>query len=141
MVYEIESHEVNDDPLDLPFTAGEVANICQRLPNGKAGGLDQIQYEHLTYGGKACCDILTVVLNSIREIESVPESLTTEITLSLFKGKKKSKLDKDSYRGITLLSVIGKFFQLQQKFFQWQLSIALEFQTKCSLHIKSRTVV
>ena len=57
VVYEIESHEVNDDPLDLPFTAGEVASICQHLPNGKAGGLDQIQYEHLTYGGKACCDI------------------------------------------------------------------------------------
>ncbi len=81
------------------------------MPNGKAGYLDQIQYEHLEYGGKACCDILTVVLNSVREIESVPESLTTEITLSLFKGKKKSKLDKDSYRGITLLSVIGKIFE------------------------------
>ena len=48
----------------------------------------------MRYGGKACCDILTVLQNSIREIESVAESLTTEITLSLFKGKRRVNLTK-----------------------------------------------
>ena len=45
--YSPESFKVCDDPLDTPFEVDEVAEICQHLPNGKAGGLDGIQYEHL----------------------------------------------------------------------------------------------
>lgn len=109
--YSTLSHEVTDDPLDTQFQVDEVANVCRSLPNGKAGGLDGIQYEHLKYGGDSCWESLTRILNSIRELEILPESMTTGMIISLFKGKKKSKFDKDSYRGITLLNVIGKILE------------------------------
>ena len=83
----------------------EVAEICQHLANDKAAGLDGIQYEHLKYGGYYCWSTLTNILNSIRELENLPESTTIGIVISLFKAKKKSKFDMDSYRGITLTSL------------------------------------
>ena len=70
--YSTESFKVRDDPLDTPFEVDEVAEICQHLPNGKAGGLDGIQYEHLKYGGYYCWSTLTNNLNSIRELENLP---------------------------------------------------------------------
>lgn len=75
---------------------GEVVEVCRCLPNGKASGLD---------------GILAKILNFIREHEQLPESATVGAILSLFKGKKKSKLCKESYRGITLLNVIGKILE------------------------------
>ena len=77
----------------------------------KASGLDGIQYEHFKYAGEECWKLLAKILNFIREHEQLPESATIGAILSLFKGKKKSKLCKESYRGITLLNVIGKILE------------------------------
>ena len=45
--YSIKSFEADtDDPLQNSFTMGEVVEVCRSLPNGKASGLDVIQYEH-----------------------------------------------------------------------------------------------
>ncbi len=110
--YSIKSFEVDtDDPLQYPFDAEEVVEVCRNLPNGKASGLDGIQYEHFKYAGEDCWKLLTKILNFIREHEQVPESATVGVILSLFKGKKKSKLCKENYRGITLLNVIGKILE------------------------------
>ena len=64
--YSTESFKVRDDPLGTPFEVDEVAEICQHLPNGKAGGLGGIQYEHLKYDGYYFWSTLTNILNSIR---------------------------------------------------------------------------
>ena len=48
---------------------------------------------------------MTDVFNAIRALEAIPESVEIGVIYSLFKGKKKNKLDKDNYRGITLLNV------------------------------------
>ena len=87
--YSIKSLEVDVDPLQYPFAMGEVAEVCRNLPNGKASGLDGIQYEHFKYAGVDCWNLLTKILNFIRECEQLPESTTVGVILSLFKGKKK----------------------------------------------------
>ena len=109
--YLVKSYDFHDDPLDTPFQLNEVSAICKQLPNGKAGGLDGVQYEHLKYAGDSCLTLLTTILNAIREFEDLPESTIVGVIISLFKGKMKSKLDKDNYRGITLLNVIGKILE------------------------------
>ena len=42
----------HNEPLDKPFEVNEVKAICKKLPNGKAGGPDNLTYKHLKYGGK-----------------------------------------------------------------------------------------
>ena len=56
-------------------------------------------------------NVLTDILNLIRIIEDVPNSMTTGLITSIYKGKKKSRLHRDNYRGITLLNVIGKILE------------------------------
>lgn len=100
-----------DDVLDEPFMFDEVQEICLQLPNNKTGGLDGLVYEHVKYGGEELLTLLTSVLNIIRELEDVPNSMAMGLIISLYKGKKKNKLLKDSYRGITLLNVAGKILE------------------------------
>ena len=47
----------------------------------------------------------------MRDLEYVPELCALEKIISLFKGKKKDRLKKCNYRGITLLNVLGKGFE------------------------------
>ena len=68
-------------------------------------------YEYLKYGGAALFEILTKVFNAARELEYSAESWTLGCIISLFKGGKKNKRDRNNYRGITLLNVIGKVYE------------------------------
>ena len=65
----------------------------------------------MKFGGGELLVLLTSLLNIIRETEDVPNSMTIGLIISLYKGKKKNKLLKDSYRGITLLNVVGKILE------------------------------
>jgi hypothetical protein len=105
------SANVTNDVLETPFTTEEVSNLCLKLPNNKVGGMDELVYEHVKYAGKQFFVVLTDVFNAIRALEAIPESVEIGVIYSLFKGKKKNKLDKDNYRGITLLNVIGKILE------------------------------
>ena len=54
---------------------------------------------------------LTRIFNAVRQIEYVAESWTLGNIFSILKKGKNNKLDKVSYRGITLLNVMGKVFE------------------------------
>lgn len=109
--YETESQNATYDALDEDFTVEEVCAICVKLPNAKSTGPDGLAYEHIKYGGCAIMNTLTVVLNAIRCIEQIPKSLAVGDIISLFKTNKKIRHNKDHYRGITLLNVVGKIFE------------------------------
>ena len=55
---------------------------------------------------------LTGILNLIIELELIPLSLKQGITIPVFKGGGKDPLNVNSYRGITLNSVISKIMEL-----------------------------
>ena len=120
-----------DDPLDEPFQIAEVGAICDKLPNGKAGGLDTLTYEHIKYGGVTVYAILTKIFNAVRELEYVVENWLVGNVISILKSGKK-KCDKGNYRGITLLNILGKIFE-RLMLNRWiptfrQLDIPNEFQ-------------
>ena len=110
-VFESHKNEDSNDPLEEPFKLDHIRSICQKLPNGKSSGTDGLLYEHLKYAHFSLYDLLTRLFNAVRIVEDAPESFTVGIIISLFKGKKKDRLQKCNYRGITLLNVIGKVFE------------------------------
>jgi len=100
--------------LDLPITADEVSSACSNLPNKKAPGHDMIMYEHLKYGGTSLHLNLAILYNTILEtniIHIIPNAFKVGTLVPLYKGKGKDKHRMDSYRGITLMSVLNKLLE------------------------------
>ena len=77
----------------------------------KSAGPDDITAEHLKYGGETVIVWLTGVLNTVVDAEQVPACLKQGITIPIYKGGGKDPLDVNSYRGITLNSVISKVLE------------------------------
>ena len=67
--------------------------------------------EHLKAGGKAVVIWLMKILNASVELESVPEVLKRGIVVPVYKGGGKNPLKANSYRGITLTSIMAKVLE------------------------------
>ena len=66
-----ESFTCEDDVLEKPLTIYEVSRVCLSLPNGKAGGLDGLVYEHLKYAGSYFLNVLTDILTYSMHIKRI----------------------------------------------------------------------
>ena len=101
--------ENGNDNIDFPFTVDEVRRHIKLLRNNKSAGYDRITNEYL----KNCPDIMILLLtkyfNIILESGIVPDDWCRALIQPIYK-KKGSKLDPDNYRGISLISCIGKLF-------------------------------
>ena len=93
--------------LDVPFTAEEVSTAVSKLKK-KAPGPDGLLAEHIKAGGEAVVIWLMNILNAIVELESVPAVLKRGVVVPVYKGGGKDPMKVDSYRGITLTSMIAK---------------------------------
>ena len=102
------THSISDD-LNADFTFEEVQKVIKKLKNNKASGVDYVINEFL----KNCPDSLVVVIvemfNLVLKTGIVPEDWAIGIIQPLYKNKG-SINSPDNYRGITLLSCIGKLF-------------------------------
>ena len=58
---------------------------------------------------------LAKILKRDEDVEDVSDSSAEGVIISHFKGKKKSKYNKNNYRGITLLNVVGKVLYLESR--------------------------
>ena len=105
------SREIEDFVLDTPFTPEEIESVLRNLKLGKSAGYDQVQPEHLKYGGPALYVWIKQVANAMIELECVPESLKVGIVTPLYKGGGKDPLDRNSYHGITLSPVLAKVLE------------------------------
>ncbi|VDI71276.1 Hypothetical predicted protein [Mytilus galloprovincialis] len=81
--------------------------ICQ-LKNGKAADSAGICSEHLKYGGETLVHVLTKLINLIFRHCNLPELFEMGLVSPVFKNKGKSATDPNSYRKITVSSVINK---------------------------------
>ena len=105
------SHENEEFLLDVPFTAEEVARAVARLKGRKAPGPDGLMAEHLKGGGDAVVIWLLRILNAVVELEVVPDVLKEGFIVPVYKGGGKDPLRVDSYRGVTLTSVVAKVLE------------------------------
>ena len=98
--------------LDVPFSTEEVEHAVKLMKLKKSAGPDDLTAEHLKYGGRSIITWLTGVLNSIIDVEQVPPCLKLGITIPIYKGGGKHPLDVNSYRGISVNSVVAKVLNL-----------------------------
>ena len=97
--------------LDVPFSTEEVEHTVNKMKLKKSAGPDNLTAEHLKFGGQAIITWLTEILNSIVDVEQIPSCLKLGITIPVYKGGGKDPLNTNSYRGITLNSVISKVLE------------------------------
>ena len=98
--------------LDVPFTAEEVERALSRLKRGKAAGPEGLMAEHLQEAGSEVQVWLRNVLNAIVELEEVPNTLKSGIIIPVYKGSGRDPVKTDSYRGVTLSSVLAKMLEM-----------------------------
>ena len=82
-----------------------------RLKNRKAAGPDGLMAEHLKLGGESVVIWLMNILNAVIELEVVPDVLKRGVVVPEYKGGGKDPLKADSYRGITLTSMVAKVLE------------------------------
>ena len=100
-----------DGILDYEIAIEEVESIVKSLKNGKSCGADEISPEHLKYGGPALICWLKRLFNAMVTLEYIPPSLCHGLIIPVYKGKGRDPFNPNSYRGITLTSVIAKIFE------------------------------
>ena len=99
------SNACEDSVLDREI---EPAEIARCLKNHKTGGNDGFVGELLKYGGSGMVNLLHQLFSVVWHAELVPPQWREGLIVNLF--KKGDKEVPGNYRGITLLSVVGKVF-------------------------------
>ena len=91
-----------------PFTFEEIKKGLSEISNGTAEGADGISNELMKFGGDPMAHSLVVLFNMIWMAEKNPSSWREGLLVNLY--KKEDREDPGNYRGITLLSCVGKLF-------------------------------
>ena len=100
------SESCEDDCLDIAIEKSEIVKCIRKLKNNKTGGSDGLVGELLKYGGSGMVCLLEQLFSVVWHEETVPRQWREGLIVNLF--KKGDREDPGNYRGITLLSVVGK---------------------------------
>ena len=82
--------------------------VLQNLKNGKAGGIDSLVNEIFKYGGNEIAAATWRLCEEVFRLERIPRDWARGLIFPLF--KEGDTRNPDNYRGITLLSVVGKIY-------------------------------
>ena len=94
--------------LNINITHEEIFKACRELKNGRSGGPDYVLNEFFKYGIDTFISYLGKLFNVIFEAGYFPEKWSEGHIIPLH--KKGDINDVGNYRGITLLSTLGKLF-------------------------------
>ena len=87
------------DILDRVISIGKVKIVMRNLKNGKAAGLEKYVDDNFLH-------LVTLILNKIFDSGKFPEEWALGVIVILF--QKGTKSDLNNYRGVILLSMLGK---------------------------------
>ena len=96
------------EQLDREIDKEEIEKALSKMKNGKAAGDDECINEILKAGGEEMKESIWVLFQKMWKEEKIPIDWARGIIVPIFKDGEKKNVD--NYRGITLLSVVGKFF-------------------------------
>jgi hypothetical protein len=104
------SPSVPDTTVDAVFTHEEVEEVLERLLQGdyKAGSTDGTRNPWFSRGGPTMVNLLLSLFNFLREREVTPENWSEATIVNLYKDG--DRCDAGNYRGISLLSCLGKIY-------------------------------
>ena len=96
------------DGLDEPISHQEVSLAIKSLRLGKASGLDGVVSELIKFGGEKMENSLVLLFRLMFEIEQFPLDWIRGIIAPIHKDG--DERVPENYRGITLLSIVGKLY-------------------------------
>ena len=105
---ETHSNERVEGPLDYPITDEEFEAAINKLKANKSQGFDNILTEVIKIGTDAIKGHLVNLFNQILDTGKYPGLWSFGLIVPIHKKDDRSKVEK--YRGITLLSALGKLF-------------------------------
>jgi hypothetical protein len=94
--------------LNVDISLEEVERAVGKLKSGKADGVDGVIPEILKYGGDNMVEAVYELCRLVWEREKLPQDWMKALIFPV--AKKGSKDHMGNYRGISLLSVVGKVF-------------------------------
>ena len=92
-----------------PISMDEVSKVIVKLKNGKASGVDEVTAEMIKSGGESLKRWVWSMCVKVFESGIVPNDWKNAVIVPLYKGKGE-KGECKNYRGISLLSVVGKVY-------------------------------
>ena len=95
--------------LDDPPSLEEVSKEIDHFPSGKASGKDGIPGEMIKAGKLSLLEPLHNLLLKCWEEGEIPQEMRDANIITLYKNKG-NRSDCNNYRGISLLSIVGKLF-------------------------------
>ena len=101
--------DLDTSTLNADITEVEVNKCIENLKNGKASGIDGILNEFIKHSRQKLIRVYTRLFNKVLEQGVVPDSWTIGLIVPIYKNKG-DQSDPNNYRGITLLSCVGKLF-------------------------------
>ena len=99
----------SNDLLNESFNENEIGLLISRLKKNKACGIDLIRNEFLKKAPPEFIAFICKFFNIILSSGQIPDIWCQGLIMPLYKSKG-SPSDPDNYRGITLLSCLGKLF-------------------------------
>ena len=105
---DLESYSKHIDFLDAPFSLDELSRAIKDLKKNKSAGLDLILNEFIINASNEVKVFILLLFNCILRTEYFPRSWAEGNIIPIF--KKGERLNTDNYRGITILSCLGKLF-------------------------------
>jgi hypothetical protein len=97
-----------NDVLNCKFTNEEVLKCLKKLKNNKACGSDLVINEFIKASSDVLLTTITMLFNLVLDSGRIPDSWTEGVIVPVF--KKGDTTSPNNYRGITVLSCIGKLF-------------------------------
>ena len=92
-------------------SADEIFDAMMKMKNGKAADELNLMSEHLKLGGPTICNVLKVLFDRIVKQKKIPDIFKSGIITPVYKKHNKPLEDPNSYRRITVCSIIGKVFE------------------------------
>ena len=106
--YERNEFSIMFEELNVPFTYEEISTACWQLRTNKSAGPDKLINEFFIYGKDILSTTLLILFNKLFGMGYFPKEWSEGSIIPLH--KKGSINDVENYRGITLLSTLGKLF-------------------------------
>ncbi|CAK1597415.1 unnamed protein product [Parnassius mnemosyne] len=108
----IELNEIEipkEEEIDRDISIDEIMKAMKSMKAGKAAGYDRVSLEMLRAGEGVVADLLYTLFNLCWELKRVPGDWCKAVIVPIYKGKG-SQQDCRNYRGISLLSIVGKLY-------------------------------
>ena len=105
----VETNDSFNQDINADFTLHELNKNIKLLKNNKAAGIDLVKNEYIKNAPQIVIELAVTLFNLVLKTGVVPLEWCLGLIIPIYKNKG-SPTDPNNYRGITLLSCLGKFF-------------------------------